>query len=331
MTKKVVQFPNLKKRLLERGYEALHKKDFEVAYQCFNQMHQQGIHSNESELAVVICLVELNEGLQAKERCEPLIFEVKPPVMDAVEIYLTILVNLQDYEQITITLEWLEKQVGVDVEHLERLKGLMDFAHNQQKYQEDRKEESTLVDTLTRVLLHTTNVGHQLSVVNGLKESNIRMYLSVLKEYLVKEDAHPIVQSTILLLLMEQGVNEEIELLKLGEKQVVTPVELKPSTEEPRVWEILSVLEREIENENPTMYGLLKQYFIQYLYTTFPLVYPYTKEEYAAALYYFGCQLQGIEVSEETILQQFGINHKEILIKLYNHFLDLEKYSQFDV
>ncbi|MGM9988610.1 MAG: hypothetical protein ACI35O_15510 [Bacillaceae bacterium] len=329
--KRVLQFPNLKKRLLERGYEALNHKQFEVAYECFSQMREYGYESNESELAVVICLVELNELKEAKERCEALLFEAKPIVTDAIEIYLSILVQLHDYKEIADTLQWLKEQRNIDQTHLEKLMSLMDFAKKQQKFEEEKQEDSSQEKELEAVLLHSSSVAQQLGMIHGLKNSNIRMYLPILKDYLKKEDAHPIVKTTILLLLMEQGVNEEIEVQKFGQAIMINPVTLKPSTEEPFTWEVLDLLEKEIESENPTMYGLLKEYYIQYLYTIFPLTYAYSKEEYAAALYYFGSELQGLQVSKASICEQFGLVDDKNLIILHNHFIDLEKYNQFDV
>lgn len=71
--RKIVPHPYLKERLLAEGMEALKGKRYKEAYTYFVQLEQLQWHDDDVQMALVVCLFEMGQIEEAKERCEQLL------------------------------------------------------------------------------------------------------------------------------------------------------------------------------------------------------------------------------------------------------------------
>ncbi len=101
----VVLFPQLSERYIDEGFLALKERKFEDALRCFEILRQYNAETEQTELASVICLLELKRMEEAKDKCEQLLKTGVVLFGDILETYVTILVQTNDYEGVIETVE----------------------------------------------------------------------------------------------------------------------------------------------------------------------------------------------------------------------------------
>ncbi len=98
-------FPQLSERYIDQGFLALKEREFEEALRCFEILRQYNAETEQTELASVICLLELKRIEESKKQCEKLLETGTVLFGDILETYVTILVQTNDYEGVIQTVE----------------------------------------------------------------------------------------------------------------------------------------------------------------------------------------------------------------------------------
>ncbi|WP_010678327.1 tetratricopeptide repeat protein [Bacillus timonensis] len=327
---KVVPFPKLKERLIEKGLDALTNKKFKEALTLLTQAQELERGNHEIELGIVICLFELGELEEAKENCLFMLREDVGDYFHVLQIYVTILIQLGQYDEVKTTIEAVLDDNSVPPEYVDSLAQLLELSKRMLKVDEveiepeDSNEHMT--EQLQNVLYDGEMIGNQIAVVQSLKELNIRKYLDILVPFLAMNDKHPVVKTIILQLLVLNQVDSEIEVEKFEEKIKVNPRELVDPSMSPFTNQVLSILEEQLQNDNPTLFETAKEIWLQFLF----VLYPFTLEEedptmYAATLHLYSAELHGLEIENRKLEQIYGVSLFEI-----KHTLDkLEKVERF--
>ncbi|MEH7387497.1 tetratricopeptide repeat protein [Bacillus sp. JJ1521] len=332
--KKIIPFPKLKERLMEKGLEALSNKKFSEALTLLEQAGELEKGNHEIELGIVICLFELGELEQAKENCLVMLREDVGDYFHILQIYVTILIQLGQYDEVKTTIEAVLEEDAAPPEYLDNLSQLLelskrmlvgDMAENEAEYSnEDVK------DQLQNVLYNEGMIGHQIATIQSLKELNIRKYLDLLVPFLAMPERHPIVKTIIIQLLVTNQVDLDIEVEKFGETINVNPKNLVDPSMSPFTIQVLSILEEQLENENPTLFETAKEIWLQHLF----VLYPFTLEEedpsmYAAALHLYSSELHGMEIENRTLEQIYGVSVFELKHTL-EKLEQVERFSYFE-
>ena len=327
---KVVLFPKLKERLMEKGLESLTNKKFNEALTLLTQAQELEKGNHEIELGIVICLFELGELEQAKENCLVMMKEDVGDYFHVLQIYLTILIQLGQYNEVKATIEAVLDEDAVPPEYLENLTQLLELSkrmlYSDKVEREAENSKQDVLEHLQHVLYNEEVTGNQIATIQSLKEHNIRKYLDVLVPFLATPEKHPVVKTIILQLLVTNQVDQEIEVEKLGETIQINPRELVDPSMSSFTIQVLSLLEKQLQNENPTLYETAKAIWLQHLF----VLYPFTLEAedpatYAAALHLYSAELHGMEIENRMLEQMYGVSLFEL-----KHALDkLEKVERF--
>src|SRR5690606_8883706 len=110
-------FPKLKERLMEKGLEALTNKKFSEALTFLTQAQEFERGNHEIELGIVICLFEMGELEQAKENCLVMLKEDVGDYFHVLQIYVTILIQLGQYDEVKTTIEAVLDEDAVPPEY----------------------------------------------------------------------------------------------------------------------------------------------------------------------------------------------------------------------
>lgn len=331
---KVIPFPKLKERLIEKGLEALTNKKFKEALTLLLQAQELERGNHEIELGIVICLFELGELEQAKENCLTMLKEDIGDYFHVLQIYVTILIQLGQYDEVKTTIEAVLDDNSVPPEYLDNLSQLLELS-KRMLYSDEVKIETensneNVKEHLQNVLYNEETIGNQIAAIQSLKELNIRKYLDILVPFLAKHDKHPIVKTIILQLLVTNQVDLEIEVEKLGETIKVNPIKLVDPSLSPFTNQVLSILDEQLQNDNPTLYETAKEIWLQFLF----VLYPFTLEEedpstYAATLHLYSAELHGMEIQNRTLEQIYGVSLFELKHTL-NKLQMVERFSYFE-
>ncbi|MEH7236219.1 tetratricopeptide repeat protein [Bacillus sp. JJ1562] len=327
---KIIPFPKLKERLMEKGHEALTNKKFNEALTFLKQAKELEIGNHEIELGIVICLFELGELEQAKENCLVMLKEDVGDYFHVLQIYVTILIQLGQYDEVKTTIEAVLDEDAIPPGYLDNLSQLLELSKRMLVTdgveQESEYSNEDIKEQLQNVLYNEGIVGNQLAIIQSLKELNIRKYLDVLVPFLTIPEKHPVVKTILIQLLVTNQVDLEVEVEKFGETIKINPLMLVDPSMSPFTIQVLSILDEQLQNENPTLYETAKEIWLQHLF----VLYPFTleKEEpsmYAAALHLYSAELHGIEIENQTLEQMYGVG----LFELKHTLENIEKVERF--
>jgi tetratricopeptide (TPR) repeat protein len=320
----IVLFPKLKRRLLERGHECLNEKQFQEAHDTFQLMREYEYHTAETELAMIICLVELGRLQEAKETCEELVWG-KMQHFDALEIYLSILVQLNNYEEVERVLERAFKEDGISQEHVHKLRALLSITQKMNDTIVD-EEDSEELHYIEDVLLHNNDVKAQMSLLQSLHGRMLKYALPTFREFLASETRHPMVKTMILHVLMKEQIEATLFIKKFNRTMEVSPFILYEEGDDPFVGRVMEVIDEKIGQHNPMLAETAKEYFLQHLYILFPfLPEPQQENLWAAALHTVGVRLYGFE-EEDEIASMYGVEAVQ-LHNIVQFLVEIEEVS----
>lgn len=243
----VVLFPQLSERYIDQGFMALRERKFEDALRCFEILRQYNGETEQTELASVICLLELKRMEDSKERCEKLLETGTVLFGDILETYVTILVQTNDYVGVIETVEEVLQKKELTVEQREKLAQLAQFAESMLNGDETTLIESDFDLEEFSENLFVESFGQQLQVINALSIKNLEKALPALQKFLIDSTRHPYLKTSIIYKMVEKRIEEEIEVEKFGEKIMVIPAHLGHNDECSK--RVIHILSNRLEND----------------------------------------------------------------------------------
>lgn len=304
----IIPFPNLRERLLEKGLDALQAKQYEKALRFFDEANELKPNDPEVELSIVVCLFELGEWEEAKRRCQRLLYEQKGDDVQLLQIYLSILIQLQQYAEVEATIQEALQKRPLSPTVREHFVQLLQFSQRM-----SQRLHPFLDDKEIRRLLESDHVADQLKAIKHLENDTIVPFLPIVKQYLINESNHPMAKTMMLRLLTVKNINEAVTVSKFGKTMTVIPAQLDESAETGFAINVLKQLEHTLANDSPSLYETASHIWLRYVYMLYPfLPIPTCSEIWEAALYVVACQLQGIEGRNDEIIERYGVKREEV-------------------
>ena len=302
----VVQFPNLKERYLDKGMAFLKEKKYHAALDMFAEAKKLNEDKAEIHLGMAICLMELGELSEAKDICKKMLQEDIGHYFTVLQVYLTILIQLREYQEVQSTIEAVLEENHLPAESAEHFYKLLEFSRkmnqNEVEFMEDEDDEDSNETLYIEDVLHDPQ--KQMAYVQSLRDRNINKHMNTLRLLLEGEEVHPTIKSMILHVMIEHELEKEVTVKKFGETISVVPAELKDPADDPFAKKVLNYLDDTLGNENPTLFEAVKELWIRHLYVLYPfLPQPNDVKLWAAALHAVGYSLHGISIDDEEIEQ----------------------------
>ena len=158
----------------------------------FEILRQYNAETEQTELASVICLLELKRMEEAKDKCEQLLKTGVVLFGDILETYVTILVQTNDYEGVIETVEKVLQTKDIMPDQKEKLAQLALFAEGMLNEGDASLVDSNFeLDEFTNEIFGE-NFGQKLRAIQRLSLKDLDLALPVLKKFLIDEEQHPI-------------------------------------------------------------------------------------------------------------------------------------------
>ncbi len=285
LTKKdnIILFPDLDKRYLERGLEAVQDKNFQEAVSCFEKAMEINPENSEIKTGLVLSYYELGMLRESKKMAKSMLEEGQGDYLQVLDLYMMILVQLHEYDEIVTTIEVLLEDGHVPAGKMEHFSKLLDFSRKMAALS-DMSEEEYGLEGIGTDKLELTSIREQnemMLLAAKLEKANIRPYIEEIKEYLENFEANPFFQSMLLNILKEQEYDKPIIIRKLGREMTVVPVSLDDIRSHKQAIEIMGILQDMLEHDNPVMLeninALLGRHFF--------LLFPFTLEGKSSAVW----------------------------------------------
>lgn len=326
MEDNIVFFPKLKDRIISLGKKALEEKKYGQALILCDQLREMNQHTSQTELAAVACLLEVNRAKDAKIRCEELVFG--PFESDeAIEIYISILFQLKEYEVLQVTIKKLLKQKRIDENQLDKYQAMLSLSN---KVVSDRGNKQNELIILQSLAENDSSINKQLEIINELRLIDCNLMINQIKKVLRSSKANPLIKSFVMFILQEQSVDEDFEVIKMNQKMIWNST--KDLIEHDLfVDTVLKRLSDVLESEDPSAFEMAKTHFQHFVTIYFPFIpMPSNEDVWASCFYSIVQEYFDRDMTEDELRDLFGVNRSEMQSAL-NIVRDFEKEGYFDL
>ncbi|MCD8028296.1 MAG: hypothetical protein LUF02_06475, partial [Erysipelotrichaceae bacterium] len=126
--------------------------------------------------------------------------------------------------------------------------------------------------------------------------------IPTIRDYLIDPKRDFFIKTLLLEILIDQQVDDEFEIEKFQQYYDINPIYM-PLVLEQDAYQVIGLyLEKNIEDNNPTLYQQCLDYLEYYLYSIYP--YEIYEDDYhiiAATIHYYVATMQMIDIDEEDI------------------------------
>ncbi|MBS2969917.1 tetratricopeptide repeat protein [Metabacillus sp. KIGAM252] len=332
---KIIPFPNLKERLVDKGMEALKKKQFQDALEFFSEARNMDEDQAEIQLGIALCLMEMGELQEASKVCKKMLNEDIGHYFTVLQVYLTILIQLREYNEVQSTIEAVLEENQLPAESAEQFYRLLDFSRRmsgteQEAGLEEEESFSYEPDDWTESEKFMADPSRQIDYIQSIRDRNVAKHMPTLRSLLRHTHAHPVIKTMILQVLMEHEVEKSVTVEKFEDVLTVVPASLSDLSDTPFAKKVLILLDDQLGAENPALFEAVKELWIRHLFVMFPfLPKPADASLWAAALHKAGYEMHGIDIEEEEIGALYKIPSFQ-LADACSRIFQIEKMSYLD-
>ncbi|MCM2531487.1 tetratricopeptide repeat protein [Neobacillus pocheonensis] len=311
----IIFFPGLEKRLADKGLESLQKKKYAEAINLLEEARELDADNGDILIGLVLAYFEAASFQKAKDLANEMLLKGIGDYFQMVDLYLTILIQLNEYPEIVATIEALLEEKEIPLDKHDHFLTILQFSrrmaeHNQPEFNEELPEES-ITNKLN--LFSIDNLNQQMLVIANLAEKNVRPYLPEIEDYLIAKEGHPFLKTMLLTLLKEQEYDRELVVNKFNNQLNVIPTELPEINLQPRMKEIEELVGNRLENSNPVLLeniiGMVEQiFFISYPFD----LQPENTHAWAAAFHLLAHDYLGIDPEMDKISSEYQVSSEKI-------------------
>lgn len=296
---RIIMLPGVKESLEEQMYTHMKEQEFTEALAITEELIEHEIDELNINLAKLSCLTSLNKLEDALIFIEGLLGSRDENYFAYFEIYLGLLYETNQYEEVMLILDEQEdipKDLQPKFNELYRIA----FQTNEELKIGSAKELLTELE----IAINSKDNLKQWNFINQLRKINVKPPENIV-DLLNLDIIHPVVKTSIFNWLKAIGINEEVEVIKFNKSKVFIPSETESLTGNLAVTKTMFHL-RSVEEENPTLYQMIEELLIKYIYVNYPILYDETEAKQVA---------KALEVvSEQSLHGEFDIKlSKEVI------------------
>ncbi|MFT8321773.1 MAG: tetratricopeptide repeat protein [Bacillus sp. (in: firmicutes)] len=313
----IVLFPDLDQRLLEKGLDSVQEKNYYEAISYFKEAMELNAENSEIQIGLIISYYELGSLHQAKDIAKNMLDQGMGDYIHVLDLYLMILVQLHEYEEIVTTIEVLLEDHQIPVNKIEHFSKMLDFSRRMALSVNNKEEENEMenVHPIGRKLELTSlqDANEQMVLISKLANQNIRPYIDEIKEYLVSEDGSPFLKTLLLNILKEQEYDKELSVYKFKRTINIIPSMLEDMQSQSQFIEIKNIVRETLENEDPVLFENIKVLLERQFFLLYPLKLElFTAKTWAAAYHFIINEYYGQEEKISLYSSIYGVNEAEI-------------------
>lgn len=263
----VLIFPGTYERLLQKGTTAFQKSDYEEAVAAYEQAYIIDREATEFLGEFALALYETKRFSLAKEVAYRLLHSGIANYFDSMELYLTILIQLQEYEEVDKTIQTLLDEEIIPEEAEPRFLYLRELAGRlSRRYGELNPSPSP---PFTIEQFSNWSPSRQQLALASLEGTDLTMIKSTLLNIVEDVTVTPLVKTFALTLLQQSKVKEEVYIQKFGQRGFFIPNHLPLPGMDEQTLEILVLIENKYE-QDPSRLQFVKGLIRRYVLTMFP-------------------------------------------------------------
>lgn len=265
-SERIIMLPGVKKSLEEQMYTRMKEQEFTEALAISNNLIEHEIDELNINIAKLSCLTSLNKLEDALIFIEGLLSTRDENYYAYFEIYLGLLYETNQYDEVMFILDEQEdipKELQPKFNELYRIA----FQTNEKIKMVSAKELLTELE----VVINSEDDLKQWNLINQLRKLKVKPPDNIV-DLLKLDTIHPVVKTSIFNWLKELDMKDEVEVIKFNQSKTFMPSETKSLTKNLAVTKTMLHL-RSVEEENPTLYQMIEELLIKYIYVNYPILY----------------------------------------------------------
>ncbi|MCG7344979.1 hypothetical protein MHZ92_12605 [Sporosarcina sp. ACRSL] len=266
----IVVFPGALEQLIEKGLDAVEDADYAEAVEAFEQVYHFDPDNTRVLAPYAVSLYETKDFRLAKEVATKLLHSGTTDYLDAMELYLAISIQLQDYDEVEMTIETLLDEGIVPPDMVKKFNYLRDLNKrlSYRYVREDVKPPQPDTFTIEEFIDRTVEKQQEIlaTLENGELDETIKNQLSQIVE---SDKVHPIVKTYALVLLRESGYSNEVTIRKFGQSKRVIPSKLELPSQDERSIEVVNQIGERFDKD-PTRMQMAIEASLRYGIVAYP-------------------------------------------------------------
>ncbi|NYF25045.1 tetratricopeptide repeat protein [Sporosarcina sp. JAI121] len=278
----VIVFPGTFEKLVEKGHLAVDQEEYELAVEAFDQAIVYEPDHPEFLGPYAVALYETKDFLRAKEIAARLLHSGTADYVDAMELYLTISIQLQEYDEVEMTIDALIDEGIVPPEMLNKFNYLRELnGRLSERYAHE--EPGIQMKTFTIDEFMKMDAMTQQYALASLEGSDLSAIAPLLVTIAERDDVAPLALTFALTLLHQTGYTGKLIVRKFGWEKPIVPAEMTLPGQD----ELTKKVREEIERllfQDPSRLQMAQGLIEKFAITAFPFGWgDYQAVEVAAA------------------------------------------------
>lgn len=314
----VIIFPDLERRLTEKGLESLQKKSFTEAVRYFEEARDLDPENADTLIGLVLAYFETGSMKEARDLAKEMLHKGIGDYFQMIDLYVMIIIQLHEYEEIISTIEALIEEKELPSEKDEHFLTILQFSkkmvenkpHDTKIELQEMIEEESKREELN--LFAFQDPKEQMLLVAKLANQNIRPYIHEIRAYLISEEGHPFLKTILLNVLKEQEYDREVEVIKLNKSRIVIPADLPDVQSQEKQIKITNILRDILESDDPVLFENIKSFVERQFFLTFPYeIEPVDSMAWAAAYHFIALEYHGMCVDHIKLTDQYQTSNED--------------------
>lgn len=261
----MILLPGVIERMLDSAHEHAEHYRYDQAVEEFERAFDLTEPTTHSLLAYAYCLYEVRRFRDARDVCERVLTHSNIPMVEVMELYLTVCMELKEYAHVTTLATNLLEQPLED-EQRERIERILSL--NEKIIERMSQQQST--DEQLREFL-TMSIHEQDQFVSTLFQQNIRPYKETLQQYIETTAVHPLIRAMLLTVFNAQQIDVDIAYPLEERVIVVNPLTLAGGPfDSPQYIEMIEQSENLLDND-PTKLEMVQDLIKRHALYVYPL------------------------------------------------------------
>ncbi|AOV07573.1 tetratricopeptide repeat protein [Sporosarcina ureilytica] len=260
----LIVFPGTAEKLIREGMHYVEHHQFEQAVHSFEEAMQFEPESDEFLLPYAIALYEIKAFRRAKDITSMLLNRGPEDYIGTMELYLTILIHLEEYEDVEMKIDILLEEGFVPKGMLSKFTYLRDL--NKRLALRYGSEESIVAKApFTLDEFMAMDVLGQQQLLASLDGTDLHAVTELLEDIVESVHLSPIVITFALTLLHQAQYSKQVTVHKFGLEKEVIPASMALPGQDERTQAVLAELEKLLTQDPSRLelaYGLVEKFMI---------------------------------------------------------------------
>ena len=304
----VIPFPNLERKLVEKGLECLHQKKFHEAISLLEQAIVLEPYNSESQMGLILAYFDAGMLDKAKQLVGKMLFEGIGDYFEIMNLYLMLLVQVHKYDEVVSVIEELLVSEHIPKAQFENFNRLLEFSRRMldNPVEKEKDHDESAYQELN--LFQYKDSEAQMSIAAELNERNIVPYLEELTFFLQSNEGSAFFKSLILNILKEHLYDQPVLVQKFGRKITVIPKTLISLNDNQQLKDITVVIGHKLENEDPILHEHIKKLIEKQFFLLYPLkLEPDDAAIWAAAYHSLGNEYYGNRDTDDELMDVYNV------------------------